>query len=83
MNEFLVREDPTRATTKQEKQAVKDLKEVDHQYEEAYEEAMNDAIDLTDDPNISEEESINEHNKSIDPNIYNKAKTRLQLIASE
>ena len=33
---------------------------------EAYEEAMNDAIDLTDDPNISEEESINEHNKSID-----------------
>ena len=83
MNEFLVREDPTRATTKQEKQAVKDLKEVDHQYEEAYEEAMNDAIDLTDDPNISEEESINEHNKSIDPNIYNKAKTKLQLIASE
>lgn len=84
--ETLVWYDPTRNMTEEDKkiakQATKDLLELDWEIEQDYEEQLDKAEEATTDPNISEEESINELNKSQDENIYKRAKWQLQVIAA-
>ena len=70
-----------KATTKEEKAAVKALKDSDSKPEEILDEWVKKALSETDDPNISEEESINNYNKSIDQKTYDKARMKIHLIA--
>lgn len=69
--------------TKAWKDAIKKQKEIDKKTEEIHEKWVEEALSDTDDPTVSEEESINNYNKSIDPRVYEKAKTKIQLIATE
>ena len=88
-NEYLVRYDPTRwddfpkATTKQERAAVQNLKDVDNSTEDLYEQASEEATSDTEDPNVSEEESINNYNLSKNPGIYDTAKAKIALINAD
>jgi hypothetical protein len=56
---------------------------MDTETEQKAQENLEEALSDTDDPNISEEESINNYNKANDPKFYDKAKMKLHLIAMD
>ena len=75
---YLVKTDPTRV-----RELWKEIEQLNDSVQEKYEESLDEALSDTDDPNVSEEESINNYNKSQDENYYIKWKEALELIKQD